>query len=230
MAQKRMFSLEIVDTDAFLEMPASSQALYFHLSMRADDDGFVSNPKKIIKMLGSNDDDLKILLTKRFILSFDDGIIVIKHWRINNYIQSDRYKPTKYIEQKNQLTLKENGSYTECIQNVYELDTQIRLDKIRLDENSIERTPTQIMQEFISNDEVKNKLKEELSKKYNCDINFIGNEINKFIAYWTEPNKSGTKQRWEMEKTFELTRRLATWLNNIEKFNKSTNKPKTIIL
>ena len=113
MAKKRMFSLQIVDTDAFLEMPLSTQALYFHLAMRADDDGFVDNHKKIMKMIGSAEDDFKVLLTKRFVLGFETGIMVIKHWRINNLIRNDRYTETTYIEQKNRLLIKENGSYTE---------------------------------------------------------------------------------------------------------------------
>jgi len=146
MASKRMFSLEIVDSDAFLEMPASSQLLYFHLSMRADDDGFVDNPKKIMKITGVAEDDIKILLAKRFILSFESGIIVIKHWRIHNYIAKDRYKETKYIEEKSKILLKDNGSYTECIQNV-DADKirlgKIRLGKIRLDNTSEAQAPTQ---------------------------------------------------------------------------------------
>ena len=111
MADKRMFSLKIVDSDLFLDMPLSSQCLYFHLSMRADDDGFVDNPKKIIKIIGANDDDLKILITKGFVIVFERGIIVITHWKINNFIRKDRYKPTMYIEQKQQLYQTENGAY-----------------------------------------------------------------------------------------------------------------------
>lgn len=146
MADKRMFSMKIVDSDAFLDMPLSTQALYFQLGMRADDDGFVSSPRKIQKLLGASDDDMKILLAKRYILAFDSGIIVIKHWKINNYIQKDRYKPSVYIEEKSSLTLKDNGSYTEvdtlCIQSVSTLDTQSRLDKNRIDKNRIgECTP-----------------------------------------------------------------------------------------
>jgi len=118
MAQRRMFSLQIVDTDIFLEMPPSTQNLYFHLGMRADDDGFISNPKKIMKTVGAQEDDLKILFTKRFIIGFESGIIVIKHWRIHNYIAKDRYNETAYLEEKSLLDIKENGSYTECIQNV----------------------------------------------------------------------------------------------------------------
>lgn len=136
MAQRRMFSLQIVDTDAFLDMPQSSQLLYFHLAMRADDDGFVSNPKKIARTTGANDDDFKVLLTKRFLLSFDSGVVVIKHWRIHNYIQKDRYSETKYTEELSHLSLKENGSYTECTQNVSSLDTQVRLGKVRIGKTS----------------------------------------------------------------------------------------------
>jgi len=112
MAQKRMFSQQIIDSDAFLEMPLSAQALYFHLSMRADDDGFVNNPVKIGRIINASSDDLKILLAKNFIISFQNGIIVIKHWRINNYLRKDRYTETVYLEEKAQLDVKENGVYT----------------------------------------------------------------------------------------------------------------------
>lgn len=114
MANKRMFSMDIIDSDAFLEMPLSTHALYFHLSMRADDDGFVKNPRKIQRMIGASEDDLKVLIAKRFILPFDSGIVVIKHWKINNNIRSDRYKPTVFIEEKSMIVLKENGAYTEA--------------------------------------------------------------------------------------------------------------------
>jgi len=134
-----MFSLQIVDTDAFLEMPLSTQALYFHLSMRADDDGFIDSPKKIMKIIGAQEDDLKVLLTKRFILVFESGIIVIKHWRINNYIQKDRYQETVYLDEKELISVKKNKSYTECVQ-VGNAD-KIRLDKISIDKVSIGVNP-----------------------------------------------------------------------------------------
>jgi hypothetical protein len=127
-----MFSLQIVDADVFLEMPATSQLLYFHLAMRADDDGFVSGPKRIMKIIGAQNDDLKVLLSKRFIIGFESGIVVIKHWKIHNYIQKDRYHPSPYNDELKLLTTKENGSYTECIQNVSELDTEVRLGKVSL--------------------------------------------------------------------------------------------------
>ena len=120
MAERRMFAKTIIDSDAFLDMPLTSQALYFHLSMRADDDGFINNPKKIQRMIGASDDDLKLLLAKRFIIAFESGVVVIKHWKIHNYIQKDRYRPTIYQEEKSLLSEKENKVYTECIHDVSE--------------------------------------------------------------------------------------------------------------
>lgn len=140
MAQRRMFAKTIIDSDAFLDMSLSTQALYFHLSMRADDDGFINNPKKIQRMLGCGDDELKMLIAKKFVIPFESGICVIKHWRIHNYIQNDRYKPTVYAEEKAQLHLKDNKAYTlnttendKCIQKGYNLETQVRLGKVRLE-------------------------------------------------------------------------------------------------
>ena len=113
MAEKRMFTQKIVDSDAFLDMPLSTQALYFHLNMHADDDGFVNNPKKIQRVIGASLDDLKLLIAKRFILVFENGVIVIKHWRMHNLLRKDRYNPTQYQDQMERLELKDNGAYTE---------------------------------------------------------------------------------------------------------------------
>lgn len=137
MAERRMFAKTIIDSDAFLDMPLSTQSLYFHLSMRADDDGFINNPKKIQRMVGASDDDLKLLIAKNFIIPFESGIVVIKHWKIHNYIQSDRYRPTMYKEEKDRLVTKVNKAYTlqdtECIQDGYITDTQVSLDKVKID-------------------------------------------------------------------------------------------------
>lgn len=141
MAKRRMFSLDVVDTDKFLDMPATSQNLYFHLGMRADDEGFVSSPRKIASMVGCGIDDLKLLVTKNFLIPFENGVVVITDWKINNYIQKDRFNESKYYKEKDYLKLDANGSYvlgessidTECIQNVSMMDTQVRLGKDRLD-------------------------------------------------------------------------------------------------
>jgi hypothetical protein len=160
-AERRMFAKTIIDSDAFLDMPLSTQSLYFHLSMRADDDGFINNPKKIQRMVGCGDDDLKLLMAKRFILVFDSGVIVIKHWKIHNYIRNDRYKPTLYQEEKAELAEKNSKAYTfktEVIESEnhlgipdgnrmgYQMDTQVRLGKDRLvkdkKKNSVEPSST----------------------------------------------------------------------------------------
>ena len=113
MAEKRMFTQKIIDSDAFLDMPLSTQALYFHLNMRADDDGFINNPKRIQRTIGASEDDLKLLIAKRFVICFENGVIVIKHWRMHNTLRKDRYNPTHYQEQLSMLEVKGNNAYTE---------------------------------------------------------------------------------------------------------------------
>ncbi len=133
MAQKRMFNKTITNDDNFLEMPISSQVLYFHLSMNADDDGFVNNWKSIMRMTGTKEDDLKVLITKQYIIPFDSGVIVIKHWRLNNYLQKDRIVPTQYQNELKQLQLDNNNvytMYTKCIHSI---------DKNSIEENSIDK-------------------------------------------------------------------------------------------
>ena len=117
MAEKRMFTQKIIDSDAFLDMPLSTQALYFHLNMRADDDGFVNNPKRIQRTIGASEDDLKLLIVKRFVICFENGVIVIKHWRMQNTLRKDRYTPTQYQEELSRLKIKENKSYTEKLED-----------------------------------------------------------------------------------------------------------------
>lgn len=140
MAERRMFAKTIIDSDAFLDMPQSTQLLYFQLSMRADDDGFVNNPKSIMRNVGCKEDDMRVLSGKKFIIPFESGVIVIKHWKIHNYIQKDRYHETKYKQEKASLTTDENGAYTQCIQDVSNVDTQVRLElgKDRLGEDNKE--------------------------------------------------------------------------------------------
>lgn len=143
MANRRMFAKTIIDSDAFLDMPPSTQVLYFHLAMRADDDGFINNPKSIMRIVGAKDDDIKLLIAKRFIIPFESGVVVIKHWRIHNYIQKDRYTETKYLTEKNQLIINEKNGYSlkqiglldDENENVSRMYTQVRLEsgKVRLE-------------------------------------------------------------------------------------------------
>jgi hypothetical protein len=150
-----MFTQKIIDSDAFLDMPLSSQALYFHLNMRADDDGFINNPKKIQRMIGASDDDLKLLCAKRFVIGFESGVIVIKHWRMHNTLRKDRYNPTQYQEELALLDVKDNNAYTERLPEVpmipelpvattwqpngNQMATQYREDKNSIDKISIEK-------------------------------------------------------------------------------------------
>ncbi len=153
-AERRMFSKTIIDSDLFLDMSLSTQALYFHLSMRADDDGFVNNPKKIQRMIGAGDDELKMLIAKQFIIPFESGICVIKHWRIHNFIRNDRYKQTLYTDELARLELTKSKDYelrknigipsdnqmdTNGIPTVDKRDTQvsIELGKDRIGKDSL---------------------------------------------------------------------------------------------
>ncbi len=144
MAERRMFAKTIIMSDAFLDMPATARCLYFTLAMMADDDGFVNSPKSIMRQSGASQDDMTLLIQKRFVLAFDDGVIVIKHWRIHNYIQNDRRKGTTYTEHMAELTLDDKKAYilledhpeAPCIQNGYKVDTQVRLGKDSLGKDS----------------------------------------------------------------------------------------------
>lgn len=209
MAERRMFAKTIIDSDAFLDMPLSTQSLYFHLSMRADDDGFINNPKKIQRMVGCGDDDLKLLMAKRFILVFDSGVIVIKHWKIHNYIRNDRYKPTLYQEEKAELAEKNSKAYTfktEVIESEnhlgipddnrmgYQMDTQVRLGKDRLvkdkKKNSVE--PSSTMPELFEKvwktypkKTNKKKAREQFLKKFKTeeDLELFKKGYKDYLAY-----------------------------------------------
>ncbi|AHA04705.1 conserved phage C-terminal domain-containing protein [Pediococcus pentosaceus] len=197
MAQRRMFSKKITDTDTFLDMPLSAQALYFHLNMHADDDGFVSNAKTIKRMIGSNDDDLKLLLAKQFIFVFESGVVVIKDWKIHNYIRKDTYNTTIYGNEKEQLSQDENGSYTLRIRSVDDPSTQVRLGKVRLGKDSNIYSS--------SNDEPHIELK----------------KIEDIISYLNE--KAGTKYRASGSKTQRLIKARFNDGFNDEDFKKVIN-------
>lgn len=158
MAERRMFTKKITNSDAFIDMPLSTQALYFHLNMEADDDGFNSSPKKIQRMIGASDDDLKLLFAKNFVIPFESGVVVIKHWKLHNYIQNDRYKETVYIEEKKLLETKENKVYTlmdtNCTQNGY--TDKDSIDKNRIDKDSIDKKSIEESKKSVPYDEILN--------------------------------------------------------------------------
>lgn len=152
MAERRMFAKTIIDSDAFLEMPISARLLYYDLSMRADDDGFNNSPRKVMRTVGATTDDLNILIARKFIIPFENGVVVIKHWRIHNYIRKDTYNETPYKEQKALLEFDENNAYR-MIENgetplldepetsrgraVDEPWTQVRLGKVSTGKDSV---------------------------------------------------------------------------------------------
>lgn len=180
MAQKRMFDKTITNNDNFLEMPDSTQNLYFHLSMEADDDGFVDNWKSIMRMTGKKEDDLKLLIAKRFIIPFETGVIVIKHWRINNYLRKDRYHQTKYLKEKSLLTIEENEEY--------ELKKDFGIPIGNREENSI-----------VKNSIEENSIVECIGQKQDTIYDFLQKELGRTLS----PTEIEKVKEWEDN---ELTR------------------------
>lgn len=146
MGERRMFNKQITRSDAFLDMPRSTRLLYYDLNLDADDDGFVDKYKSIMRLTGASEDDLKILIAKSFVIPFETGVIVIKHWKINNLIRNDRHKPTTYQEEKSQLLLKENGAYTikttKCLPNDNQRYPQYNTNQDKLIEVNINQDNT----------------------------------------------------------------------------------------
>ena len=176
MAERRMFAKTIVLSDAFLDMPMSARCLYFTLGMLADDDGFVNAPRSVMRQCGASDDDIKLLISKKFVLLFDSGVIVIKHWRINNYLQKDRIQPTKYIEEKAQLTLDEKGGYHR--QEVMYTDTMYTQDsigKVSIEEDSVDKD---------SEDNNSSFLEEKQEKEEKPEWYYRAKESLERIGYW----------------------------------------------
>ena len=219
MAERRMFAKSIIDSDNFLDMSLSTQALYFHLAMRADDDGFVNNPKRIQRMIGASDDELKMLIAKQYLIPFDSGVVVIRHWKIHNYIQKDRYHPSDCPE-KALLESSKGKPYelvdTECIQECIQDGNigKVRLGKVRLDmgvSDDTQNTPTKNKKQFIppTLEEVEAYIAEkgysfsakQFIEHYEASDWHLGN--GKKIRYWKQC--------------------CATWENNAKKYH--TSKP-----
>ena len=212
MAQKRMFDKTITNSDDFLDMPDSSQNLYFHLSMNADDDGFVNNWKSIMRMTGHKEDDLKVLIAKQFIIPFDSGVIVIKHWRINNYLRNDRYVETKFKDEKRKLSLDHNL--------VYQMDTTgipggiHSIDKNSIDKNSIKK-------EIYKERKLKKPTIEEI-KKY-CDERNNDIDPKKFFDYYEvndwKDNKGNKVKNWKQKlitwekRTYKTKEDVPSWFD-----------------
>ena len=210
MAERRMFAKTIIDSDAFIDMPLSTQALYFHLSMRADDDGFINNPKRIQRMIGCAEDDLKLLVAKRFILPFDSGVVVIKHWKIHNYIRNDRYKETVYLHEKSQLSIKENGAYTEADTNgipsgnqaVYQMDTQVSKGKYIVSD-SVEVVEGSAMTDNGGESDVENS-----PEKLEC----VGGKLGRGVVYLTQSQMDDLIDKLGLDGFNRYMEKLATFI------------------
>lgn len=192
-----MFSTDIIDSDLFLEMPSSSKCLYYDLGMRADDDGFVS-PNKVVRLTGASSDDLKVLIAKKFIIPFESGVIVIKDWKMNNYIKNDRYTETIHKEEKKLLIEDENRSYSlenpKVIQTGSKVDPQVRLElgKVRKDKVSIEERDTT---PSLSEEDL-----QDISNKYELPMSFVKSKYDDLLLWVGErPNNSKLKGRnWKL--------------------------------
>ena len=239
MAERRMFAKTIIDSDMFIDMPMSARLLYYDLAMRADDDGFVNSPKKIMRFVGASMDDMNVLIAKQFIIPFESGVVVIKHWKIHNYIQKDRYKATSYQAEKERLTLK-NGTYytddlpdvsnlyTECIQDVYSLDTQDRLGKDRLGKDRLGKVRLEL-----GKDRDRDRERQELESAHapeNLPIEIAENKNNKNNEndFNNSDNKKPTRHKYGTYKNVFLTdedmEKLKTefpddWQNRIERLS-----------
>lgn len=217
MAERRMFAKTIIDSDEFLDMPLSTQSLYFHLSMRADDDGFINNPKKIMRMIGAANNEIDILLAKRFLLKFESGVVVIKHWKLHNYIQKDRYKETVYLEEKGLIQVKDNNVYTmdtECVQLGDTGKVSIELDKDSIGYKEGNKSPVRETTKFVkpSIQELEDYCKE---KNYKVDCETF---INHYESNGWKVGKNSMKS-WRAS--------LGTWNKNSFDNNKKSgnNKP-----
>lgn len=211
MARKRMFRLDVLETDSFMEMPLSTQALYFHLNLRADDDGFIGNPKQIVRLIGASQNDLDLLIAKRFVLTFDDGVIVIKHWRMHNTLSANRYNETRFVEDKALLKIKKNKSYTFDADCEPMDDTHlIAMSKRQTEKDETKTNIRRTLDETKTNtDKGKVSIDKDskdiyISKEIYCRENStdLSDLFKKVIEYLNE--QTGKKYRWQTKSTQKL--------------------------
>jgi len=252
MAERRMFAKTIIDSDAFLDMPLSSQALYFHLSMRADDEGFINNPKKIQRVIGSSEDDLKLLAAKSFILPFESGVVVIKHWKMHNYIRADRIKETVYQEEKELLGVRKNGSYTisnkiKMLEEIQVADTwqavgrQLadecphRLGKVRLGKVSIDKDVDNNISSKYPVDSFERKCVDYLIKKIleemtNAKVPKTDIQKDKWCGHIEKMMRLDKRTEKDIEKVLEFATSNPFWKANIRSTAKLREKYETLFM
>jgi hypothetical protein len=221
MAQKRMFDRAIIEQDKFLNISLSAKAIYFLLGMEADDEGFVS-PNRVIRLYGGEAGDLKNLIDTGLVIPFQSGVVVITDWNQNNWLDDRRTRPTQYQKEKKLLLLTEHKQYV--LSNGSARVEEKSIEQSRIEEKRV--TPAQEARSFFEGN-IETILKEFVDKT-GVNEDTLKKEFAKFILYWTEKNKSGTRQKWEQQDTFEVKRRLATWLGRVTNF--TSNKRETKII
>lgn len=224
MAQRRMFDIDFIDADAFLDMPATSQLLYFHLGLRADDDGFIHNPKRIMRSCGGTEDDLKILIAKKYLIPFESGVVVIKHWKLHNKIPKDRYKETNYRDEKAMLMLNDNNSYTLCIQDVNKMDTQVRLGKVSQGEVRVVEGSGNGYKE---NDNNGNENTENVDKNVDNSFEYMGGQLGKGVVILTNAQREALLDKLGFDAFNHYVDKLSTFI--LEKDAKVGNHYQTIL-
>lgn len=221
-----MFDRAIIETDKFLNVSLSAKALYFLLGMEADDEGFVS-PNRVMRLYGAEMGDLKNLIDTGLVIPFKSGVVVITDWKQNNWLDTRRIKPTQYQEEKKQLQLLPNNKYLLSSSLASAEPEEYRGEEYSTEEKrgraTKVATPSDVSKMFFSLEENRELIIQEFIKK-GVNEDFIRQEIKKFVSYWTELNKSGTKQRWEGEKYFDVSRRIGTWIKNSNKFSVEKTK------
>lgn len=232
-----MFSNRIANSARFLQMPIESQLLYFHMILRADDDGVVES-YPVMKLLGVTPDNFKILIAKKFIEQLnEDQVVIIINWLEHNKIRADRKKDSIYkhlipkemplLEPKPRSDVKDNSNRIggQSMDSVSKVSIgKVRLGKVSIVKDMTKPTPLQISKDFFDKKESFNYLFELFAKQ--VDRKILKVRFEEFVLYWTEPNKSGTKVKWEQQSTFDVKRRLYTWLKNSHKFDSGTNNSK----
>ena len=235
-AERRMFAKSIIDSDAFLDMPITARLLYYDLAMRADDDGFVNSPKKIMRIVGAAQDDLKLLAVKKFIIPFENGVVVIKHWRIHNYIRKDMYHETKYKEEKGQLILDENNAYSlpnrstlqVCNEVVTNPSTQVRLGKDSIENNICSKTHQKEIDDFFESVwdlYIRKEGKSSVSKKAKEEIFNVGFERMKACIERYAKQKEGYEKKYILMGSTFFNGRYKDYLPS-----EIVNEPKTEVI
>lgn len=222
MARKRMFDLEIINQDSFLDLPMEAKAIYFLLGMEADDEGFIA-PRKVLRLYGGTEDSLKLLIAKGYIIPFSTGVVVITDWKRNNYLDKNRIKETIYQDEKNQLTYNPEKEkyecltnvqpmFKECSKNVQKMLNQNRIEENRIEENSIEEIYSSAKPNNVSSDEVKGI------------IDYLNLKTNSHYKHTSNKTRDLIKARFNEKYTLEdfkvvIDNKVEEWLNtDMEKY------------